>query len=187
MLSRKYPHMFQPIRIGKLILKNRITNAPTYNFLASYDNHITREGIEFSKPVGRGGTATVTLLAGGRRVPAMTLKPADDGEALPASFLSHFLDRDWDNVEPTGYEPDQICHAIREGGVVGLGGATFPTHIKLKKNRDRPVDTVILNGCECEPYLTSDHRLMVEAPEPIVVGLQLAAHASGASRAIIAI
>jgi 2,4-dienoyl-CoA reductase-like NADH-dependent reductase (Old Yellow Enzyme family)/thioredoxin reductase len=60
----KYPHLFQPIKIGKLFLKNRIANAPTYNFLASYDNHITREGIEFSKPVGRGGAATVTLGSG---------------------------------------------------------------------------------------------------------------------------
>jgi 2,4-dienoyl-CoA reductase-like NADH-dependent reductase (Old Yellow Enzyme family)/thioredoxin reductase len=60
----KYPHIFQPIRIGKLTLKNRITNAPTYNFLASYDNHITREQIESSKPVGEGGAATVTLGSG---------------------------------------------------------------------------------------------------------------------------
>ncbi len=60
----KYPHLLQPIQIGKLTLKNRVTNAPTYNFLASYDNHITREGIEFSKPVGLGGAATVTLGSG---------------------------------------------------------------------------------------------------------------------------
>ncbi|MBP1622317.1 MAG: oxidase, partial [Acidobacteria bacterium] len=64
MLTGKYPHLFQPIHIGKLTLKNRISNAPTYNFLASYDNHVTREGIEFSKPVGRGGAATVTLGSG---------------------------------------------------------------------------------------------------------------------------
>ena len=72
MLLSKYPHLFQPIKIGKLTLKNRITNAPTYNFLASYDNHVTREGIEFSKPVGRGGAATVTLGSGfiNRELPA---------------------------------------------------------------------------------------------------------------------
>ncbi len=64
MLTSKYPHLLKPIKIGKLTLKNRITNAPTYNFLASYDNHITREGIEFSKPVGQGGAATVTLGSG---------------------------------------------------------------------------------------------------------------------------
>jgi len=60
----KYPNLFQPIKIGNLVLKNRITNAPIYNFLASYDNHITRESIEFSKPYGKGGAATVTLGSG---------------------------------------------------------------------------------------------------------------------------
>jgi 2,4-dienoyl-CoA reductase-like NADH-dependent reductase (Old Yellow Enzyme family)/thioredoxin reductase len=64
MLSSKYPHIFQPIKIGKLTLKNRITNSPTYNFLASYDNHVTREQIEASKPVGAGGAATVTMGSG---------------------------------------------------------------------------------------------------------------------------
>jgi 2,4-dienoyl-CoA reductase-like NADH-dependent reductase (Old Yellow Enzyme family)/thioredoxin reductase len=64
MLIGKYPHLAEPIKVGRLTLKNRITNAPTYNFLASYDNHVTREGIEFSKPVGQGGAATVTLGSG---------------------------------------------------------------------------------------------------------------------------
>ena len=64
MLFGKYSHLFQPIKIGKLTLKNRITNAPTYNFLASYDNHVTREQIESSKPVGAGGAATVTMGSG---------------------------------------------------------------------------------------------------------------------------
>ena len=59
MLTSKYPHIFQPIRVGSLTLKNRIANAPTYNFLASYDNHITRECIEFSKPVGRGASRSI--------------------------------------------------------------------------------------------------------------------------------
>ena len=63
-MRTKYPNLFQPIRIGNLVLKNRITCAPIYNFLASYDNHITREGIEFSKPFGKGGAATVTLGSG---------------------------------------------------------------------------------------------------------------------------
>ena len=63
-MATKYPNLFQPIKIGNLVLKNRITNAPIYNFLASYDNHITRESIEFSKPYGKGGAATVTLGSG---------------------------------------------------------------------------------------------------------------------------
>lgn len=63
-MATNYPNLFQPIKVGNLTLKNRITSAPIYNFLASYDNHITRECIEFSKPCGKGGAATVTLGSG---------------------------------------------------------------------------------------------------------------------------
>ncbi len=136
---------------------------------------------------GKIGVGTVCLLPAGRRVPALPLKPPAEGEVLPADVLKAFLERDWDVVEPTGYEPDAIVQAVREAGVVGQGGATFPTHFKLRRNPKTPIDTVLLNGCECEPYLTADHRLMVEAPEAIVVGLQLATHAVGARRAIITI
>ncbi|UCD29137.1 MAG: electron transport complex subunit RsxC [Planctomycetota bacterium] len=137
---------------------------------------------------GKTGMATVAALPNGLRVPTIPITPAAEQEnVVPANFLQQYMDRNWDSVEPNSYEPEAICEAIREGGVVGLGGATFPTHFKLKRSPDRPVDTVVLNGCECEPYLTSDHRLMVEAPEPIVVGLQLAVRAIGAQRAIIAI
>ncbi|HPD29877.1 MAG TPA: electron transport complex subunit RsxC [Phycisphaerae bacterium] len=136
---------------------------------------------------GKVAGAGVVLLPSGRRVPALWIKPAEGGQALPADFLSQFLNRDWSGVDPSRYDPDEICRTIRDCGVVGLGGATFPTHIKLRRNPERPVDTLILNGCECEPYLTSDHRLMVECPEAIVVGLQLAAHAAGARRSIVAI
>jgi electron transport complex protein RnfC len=133
------------------------------------------------------GVSDFTSIPGGRRVPAIPIKPPAEAPAVPADYLATFLDRQWDRIEPSAYEPDQICDLIRAGGLVGLGGATFPTHIKLKRNPQRPVDTLILNGCECEPYLTSDHRLMVECPEAIVVGLQLAARAAGVQRTIIAI
>ena len=63
-MATKFPNLFQPIKVGNLTLKNRITSAPIYNFLASYDNHITRESIEFSKPCGKGGVASVTLGSG---------------------------------------------------------------------------------------------------------------------------
>ncbi|MBN2242700.1 MAG: FAD-dependent oxidoreductase [Acidobacteria bacterium] len=64
MASGRYAHLFRPIKIGNLTLKNRITQAPTYNFLASWDNHVTREQIEASKPVAAGGAATVTMGSG---------------------------------------------------------------------------------------------------------------------------
>lgn len=136
---------------------------------------------------GKTGAGTICLIPSGRRVPAVPIKPAADGEALPADFLEQFLDRNWADVEPTKYDAEDICQRIREGGIVGHGGATFPTYVKLKRNPQRPVDTVLLNGAECEPYLTADHRLMLECPEAIIVGLQLATYCAGAKRALICI
>lgn len=133
------------------------------------------------------GTGNISLLPSGRRVPAMTIKPAADGTALPGDFLEDFLNRDWSDVRPEQYEPDAISDAIRASGIVGQGGATFPTFIKLKKDPKRPVNTVLLNGAECEPYLTSDHRLMLECPEGIAIGLKLAMRACGAERGLVCI
>lgn len=136
---------------------------------------------------GTTGPGTICLLPAGRRVPALPLKPGADGPCVPPEFLEQYLSRAWDDVEPARCEPDEICTAIRAAGLVGMGGATFPTFIKLKRDPKRPVDTVLLNGAECEPYLTADHRLMVECPEALVVGLQLAMRSSGAARGLICI
>ncbi len=66
----------------------------------------------------------------------------------------------------------EIIDIIRDAGIVGMGGAGFPTHIKLSPPPDKKIDAVILNGAECEPYLTADHRLMLEMPEKVVYGLK---------------
>jgi electron transport complex protein RnfC len=60
--------------------------------------------------------------------------------------------------------PEEIVQAVQDTGVVGLGGAAFPTHVKLKVPEGKKIDTVVVNGCECEPYLTTDHRVMLEQP-----------------------
>lgn len=80
-----------------------------------------------------------------------------------------------------------IKEAVREAGIVGLGGAQFPTHVKLSPPEEFPIDTVILNGCECEPFLNVDFRLMVEEPESLIEGLQLLVEAVGADRAFVGI
>lgn len=67
---------------------------------------------------------------------------------------------------------DEILKIIREAGITGMGGAAFPTHVKLSPPPDKEIDTVILNGAECEPYLTADHRLMLENAEMIVYGMK---------------
>ena len=90
-----------------------------------------------------------------------------------------------DSLEDT--KPEQIVNIVRQAGIVGQGGASFPTTVKLVQNPQKPVDTILLNGCECEPYLTSDHRLMIEAAGPMLLGLQLAVKAAGAKKGIVAI
>lgn len=70
-------------------------------------------------------------------------------------------------------DPKEMIDRIRNAGLAGMGGATFPTHVKLSPPADKPIDTLILNGVECEPYLTSDHRLMLEEPKKILLGMQI--------------
>ena len=81
----------------------------------------------------------------------------------------------------------EILSAVSEAGLAGMGGATFPTHVKLSPPGQKPIDTVILNGSECEPFLTADHRLMLERPNEIVEGLRLCMKAVGAGKGFIAV
>jgi electron transport complex protein RnfC len=80
-----------------------------------------------------------------------------------------------------------IREIAREAGLVGMGGAAFPTHVKITPPADKPVDTVIINGCECEPFLTCDHRLMLERASDLVEGLKLLMAAVKAKKGIIGI
>lgn len=84
-------------------------------------------------------------------------------------------------------DPDEIRQKVRDYGIVGMGGAAFPTSVKLTLPKGKTIDTVILNGCECEPYLTSDYRVMLESPEKVVWGLRALMKAAGAARGIIGI
>lgn len=68
---------------------------------------------------------------------------------------------------------NELVDIIKEAGVVGLGGAAFPTHVKLSPPVEKPIDTLIINGCECEPMLTADHRLMLEQPLGIIGGAKI--------------
>jgi len=82
---------------------------------------------------------------------------------------------------------EEILKIIREAGIVGLGGAGFPTHVKLSPPPEKKVDTVIVNGCECEPYLTTDNRIMIEESKRIVTGLKIILKVIKTARGIIAI
>ncbi len=82
---------------------------------------------------------------------------------------------------------DDMRDRIRDAGIAGMGGATFPTHVKLSPPGDKEIDTLIINGAECEPFLTSDHRLMLEEPKKILLGIQIMTKILNVKKIIIAI
>lgn len=98
---------------------------------------------------------------------------------------------EWVELTPVGevgdVEADRIIPAVRAAGVCGMGGASFPTHIKMSVPPDKHAEIVILNGAECEPYLTADHRQMLENSARIVDGLRLILRATGVTRGVIAV
>lgn len=83
--------------------------------------------------------------------------------------------------------PDEIRKKVQEAGVVGLGGAAFPTHVKLGIPPGKNAEILLINGVECEPYLTSDHRLMLESGQEILTGIRIALKALGLNKAVIGI
>lgn len=101
-----------------------------------------------------------------------------------------------DGTDETAYMPpldafactrEEAIKRLRDAGIVGMGGASFPTDVKLAPPADKPIDTIIANGSECEPYLTIDYRTMIESPADVVEGLAMAARIVGAKRAVVAI
>ena len=116
------------------------------------------------------------------------------GYPKPAIFISVEGDEWVDEIDRTptvvrecNLEPKEIIDRIAAAGVVGMGGATFPTHVKLSVPPGRKAEFLIINGVECEPYLTSDHRLMLEHGEELLVGIAILRKALGNPPAIIGI
>ena len=99
------------------------------------------------------------------------------GRGLCIVVENDFKEELHESVKPKGnlenLSKEDIISIITEAGIVGMGGGTFPTHIKTSPPSDKQIDAVILNGAECEPYLTADHRLMLENPEDVVFGLKI--------------
>ncbi len=135
---------------------------------------------------GKVARTGVVTLPNGRHVAAVPVR--SDGDQLEGQDLfEDMFGGDWPVTDLDGHSADQIVDAVRRAGIVGMGGAAFPTHVKLTPNKDKPIDVLLINGSECEPYLTADYRLMMEAPAPIITGALLAARAIGAERIVIAI
>ena len=115
------------------------------------------------------------------RSPAITLIAETEAQpAVPAFSLPGDFD-------PARYDPEAICEAVREAGLVGMGGAGFPTSVKIQHDAKPPKHTLLVNACECEPYITCDYRLMLEWTDQILAGIRLAQRACGATKVCIGI
>ncbi|MBC7321343.1 electron transport complex subunit RsxC [bacterium] len=118
--------------------------------------------------------------------------PIPTGEVVPSIIVESTEEdpteeiaierRKWEELKK-----EEVINIVREAGIVGLGGAGFPTSVKLSPPEGTVIDTVILNGAECEPFLTCDHRLMLESPDEIITGLQIIMKVVGAKQGIIGI
>lgn len=116
------------------------------------------------------------------------------GYAKPAIFISvegdewlPEIDRSPEVIRECNLDPKGILERISAAGIVGMGGATFPAHVKLALPQGKSADYLIINGVECEPYLTADHRVMLERGEELLVGVSILRKALGNPRTIIGI
>ncbi len=135
---------------------------------------------------GTAERATMITLANGRHMQAIAIHaegPQVEGQDLWDDIFGGHWPKDCVGI----YDPQQIHEAILDAGIVGLGGAAFPTHVKINPNTRKPIHTLVVNGCECEPYLTADDQLMRQAPDAIIAGAFLAGYAVGAERIVIGV
>lgn len=155
-----------------------------------------REGQEVvrGEPIAEpGGFVSVPMHAPATGVvERIALSPSARGELTPAIYIRPYPSSSQEvlygapqNIDEMS--PAEIVNAVQATGVVGLGGAAFPTHVKLKVPEGKRIDTIVVNGCECEPYLTADHRVMLEYPAAVLHGARVAMRAIGAPRAIVGV
>jgi electron transport complex protein RnfC len=117
--------------------------------------------------------------------------PNPMGRMVPSVVIENDGQDTWDALrdEPNylSLSVDELKEKVKNAGIVGMGGAAFPTSVKLSPPKEKPIDAVILNGAECEPYLTADYRLMVERPKEVIEGLKVLMRILGVEKGYIGI
>jgi len=109
----------------------------------------------------------------------------EDVESVVIEVASNQEEPTWKDRDIEAMGSEEIKTAIKDAGIVGMGGAAFPTHVKLSP--PKPIDVIIINACECEPFLTCDHRVILEMTEAMVKGAKLIAKTVDASRIVFGI
>ena len=126
------------------------------------------------------------------RVSAIELWPTAEGPKSPAIVIDVYQASSQevlfgDEVDVDSLTRKDIVQAVKDAGLVGLGGAAFPSHVKMQPPGNLPIHTLLVNGCECEPYLTCDHRVMLEQTDALLRGVRLMMRATGAVQALIGV
>ncbi len=134
-------------------------------------------GVPLHTPVA-GKIKDIGMSAHPMRTSAPSITIAVNRDTAPLEYEK----KDWEK-----HEAKELLVMVREGGIIGIGGAGFPTHVKLSPPADNPVDTLILNGAECEPYITADHRQMVEHASEIIEGAKILLKILGIQKCVIGI
>lgn len=140
--------------------------------------------------VGEGTISAHVHASVSGKVVSIGYQPHPNGTQAESVVIESDGRDEWtDPVDPPSdpLSSDEIVARVRAAGIVGMGGAAFPTHVKLSPPNDRRIRTVLLNGCECEPYLTADFRVMIEETEKVLSGLDLAMKAVGAQTGIVVV
>lgn len=156
------------VKAGQRVLKGERIGAPEGNFSAAI--HAPTSGVV--------AAVEPRMLPHPSGLSALCVEIEADGEER------------WIDPVPMNYtaaSPDALRDFLRDAGIVGLGGATFPSHLKLKPGASGRIETLIINGAECEPWITCDDRLMRERPEEIVRGIAILRHIVSAERVLIGI
>jgi len=177
-----------PLPARVFIPLSQHTGAPSKAVVAK--GSLVKTGTLIGEPAGRISAATHASVSGtvadvsdlphpltGRRGPTVVID--SDGADTPDDALG---ERDY-----SGFTNEQIVETLRLSGVVGLGGAAFPPYFKLTPPKEKPIDTLLINGCECEPFLTADHRLMLEQPAEMVEGVKIMSRVLGVQNVMIVI
>ena len=169
------------------IIMNMNIGAPHQPCVATGDH--VKHGQVIGEPVGFVGRLAEASVAG----EVVSVEPIPDLSEQPVMCVTihnDFAD-EWVELHPLGsvetVDPALIIPAIKNAGICGLGGASFPTHVKLSIKPEQKCDCIIANGAECETHLTCDHRLMLENPVRVVDGLRAAMRAINVKEGIIAI
>ncbi|MCE5313349.1 MAG: electron transport complex subunit RsxC [Nitrospiraceae bacterium] len=125
------------------------------------------------------------------KVIAMGEFPSATGRMSQCIVIENNMQEEWtvlkDNPDYEKLSAEELREKVKQAGIVGMGGAAFPAHVKLSPPKEKPIDYVIINGAECEPYLTADYRLMMERASDIVAGLKVLMKILGVSKGCIGI